>query len=47
MGVTFPAEQKNIERSVGEGILKEVTGQKRYRVYVASEIVRIVEVEKA
>jgi len=46
LGVTFPAAQKNIERLVGEGILKEVTGQQRYRVYIASEDVRIVEAEK-
>jgi Fic family protein len=45
--VTFPAAQKNIEKLVGKGILKEVTGQQRYRVYVATEIVRIVEAERA
>ncbi len=46
LGVTFPAAQKNIERLVGEGILKEVTGQRRYRVYIASDVVRIVEAER-
>lgn len=43
LGVTFPAAQKNIERLVREGILKEVTGRQRYRVYTAPEIIRIVE----
>ena len=47
LNVTFPSAQKNIERLVGEGILKEVTGQQRYRVYVAHEVVRIVEAAKA
>ena len=47
LGVTFPAAQQNIERLVGEGILKEATGRERYRIYVASEVVRIVEAERA
>lgn len=45
LGVTFPAAQKNIARLVDAGILKEATGQRRYRIYVAPEIVRIVEAE--
>ena len=47
LDVTFPAAQNNIERLVGEGILKEVTGHQRYRVYVAPEVLRIVEAERA
>ncbi|RMF92821.1 MAG: Fic family protein [Candidatus Schekmanbacteria bacterium] len=40
--ITPRAAQKNIDKLLAEGILKEITGKKRNRVYVASEIVRII-----
>ena len=40
--VTFRTAQLNVEKLVADGILVEVTGKERNRVYLASEIVRIV-----
>lgn len=40
--ITPRAAQKNIDKLIVEGILKEVTGKKRNRVFAAPEIVRIV-----
>ena len=45
--VTTRAAQQNIDRLVQEGILKEVTGRQRYRVFVAQKIIQIVEADKA
>jgi Fic family protein len=44
LGVTPRAAQGNIDKLVKLGILREVTGQKRNRAYLADEIVRVVEV---
>ena len=38
LGVTFAAAQKNVDRLVSLGILREVTGKERYRIYLAQEI---------
>ena len=43
--VTFPAVQKAIRSLEEVGILKETTGQKRNRVYVAQEVMKILEEE--
>jgi hypothetical protein len=41
--VRHQSAQKNIDQLVTEGILEEITGQRRNRVYAAREIVRILE----
>jgi Fic family protein len=43
LNVTYRAAQANVERLVAGGILREVTGQRRNRVYVAKRILEIVE----
>jgi Fic family protein len=42
LGVRFNSAQKSIDKLVKLGILKEHTGQKRYRVYVASHILKAI-----
>ena len=42
LGVTYEALRRTVERLTDEEVLTEVTGQQRNRVYVASEIVRVV-----
>lgn len=46
LGITPRSAQLNIDKLVAAGILRETTGQKRNRVYVASGIVEIVELAK-
>jgi len=43
--VTFPAAQKAINALLDEGILTEITGGKRNKVYAAREILKILEEE--
>lgn len=43
LGITFPAAQSNIERLVALGILVEVTGKARDRIYLAPKILAIVQ----
>lgn len=43
LGVTYRSAQQNVERLVTSGILREVTGQKRNRVFISDEIIRAVE----
>ena len=45
--VTTRAAQQNVDRLVQAGILKEVTGRQRYRIFVAQKIIQIVEADKA
>ncbi len=45
--VTTRAAQQNVDRLVQAGILKEVTGRQRYRVFVAQKIIQVVEADKA
>ena len=45
LGVTAVSAQRTIERLEEEGILVEVTGQRRNRVYLASNILKIVEAD--
>ena len=40
--VTYNAAQKYVKKLVEDGFLKEITGKQKKRVYLASEIVRIV-----
>jgi Fic family protein len=47
LGVTPRSAQLNVDKLVREGILEEVTGRHRNRVFVASGVVRIVEAPKA
>jgi len=47
LGVTTRAAQQNVDRLLHAGILREVTGRQRYRVFVAQRIIQIVEADKA
>ena len=47
LGVRFTSAQKAVDRLVREGIVKELTGQKRNRIYLASEIIDVTEGKKA
>ncbi len=44
--VTVNSAQGNIEKLCGAGILKEVTGKRRGRIYVATNILKVVEEEQ-
>jgi Fic family protein len=41
--VSFKNAQRMVDRLAGDGILREVTGQRRYRVYCAEEILRLLD----
>lgn len=43
LGVTWRAAQQNIDKLVDANILREVTGQKRNRIFLAEELVRSIE----
>jgi len=43
MGISFKSATKNMEKLVEASILREITGQQRYRVYVAHEIFRLLD----
>ena len=45
LGVTYVSAQRSIERLVGLGILEEITGQQRNRVYLATGILKIINAE--
>ncbi|MGO9086581.1 MAG: Fic family protein [Candidatus Sulfotelmatobacter sp.] len=45
--VTTRAAQQNIDRLVQAGILREVTGRQRYRIFVAQRIIQVVEADQA
>lgn len=45
LNVTPHSAQNNIEKLQVEGILKEVTGKQRNRIYIAPEIIKIIEEE--
>jgi Fic family protein len=46
LGLTVAATQAQIDRLVAAGILREITGGKRNRVYMADGIMRLLEDEK-
>jgi hypothetical protein len=43
MGVTFAAASNTVRRLAEIGILREVTGQERWRVYCADEVLRLLD----
>ena len=47
LGVTTRSAEKNISKLVEAGMLSETTGKRRYRVFVAQKIMRIVEADQA
>ncbi|MBI4505653.1 MAG: Fic family protein, partial [Chloroflexi bacterium] len=47
LDVSFPAASQNIERLAAAGMLREVTGRPRNRVYLATEILRVLEEQLA
>jgi len=42
LNVTYAAAQRNIAMLIKEGILKELTGRKRNRVYIAEQVLQII-----
>lgn len=47
LGVTYVSAQKNIEKLVELGILREVTGRQWKRIYLAPEVVAIITADEA
>jgi hypothetical protein len=45
--VTHRSAQLNIEKLIRKGILKEATGKQRNRVFIAPQIVKIIEAPHA
>ena len=43
LGVGYPSAQKNIDRLVKTGIIWEISGRARNRMYLAGEIIEAVE----
>jgi Uncharacterized conserved protein len=43
LGVTYRSAQQNMERLVTSKVLREVTGQKRNRVFISDEIIQAIE----
>lgn len=43
MSMSFKSATKNVDRLVRAGILREITGQQRFRVYGADEIFRLLD----
>ncbi|MBI2303329.1 MAG: Fic family protein [Chloroflexi bacterium] len=43
LDITHRSAQLNVEKLIGEGILREVTGRRRNRLFVADEVLRTVE----
>jgi hypothetical protein len=41
LGVSFASAQNNVMRLVKLGILREVTGRKRDRIFIAPEILQL------
>lgn len=41
LGVTVPTATKDVERLVNDGVLQEITGKRRDRIYVAQDIVNV------
>jgi Fic family protein len=47
LGVTPRAVQQHVDRLISASILREVTGRRRNRIFVAEKIIRIVEADRA
>jgi Fic family protein len=47
LNVTTPSAQQNVDKLVRAGIIREVTGKRRYRIFVAQKIMQIVEADRA
>lgn len=45
LGVTRPAATKTIEKLQAAGIVREITGRERYRLYVAEEVLRVIDTD--
>lgn len=43
LGVTYRSAQQNVERLVGAGVLREMTGQKRNRIFICDAIIEAIE----
>ena len=47
LSITATPAQNALDRLIDAGILEEVTGQKRNRVYLAREIVRVIDEDRS
>jgi Fic family protein len=47
LGVNYPTAQRYVQQLAKEGIVREITGQARNRVYQADAILRAIEVDRA
>lgn len=47
LGLTFPAAQNNVNKLVEAGILREMTGRSTNRIYVADDILKLLDTETA
>lgn len=47
LGVTQRSAQLNVEKVVAAGILREATGRQRNRIFIAPEIIQIIEAQEA
>ena len=45
--IPFPTVQRGVDYLIGEGILREITGRRRNRLFVADEILNIIMTERA
>lgn len=43
LGVSFEAARRLVKRLEDEGVLEEITGRRRNRVYAAREIIEVLE----
>jgi Fic family protein len=47
LAVTYPTAQRLIERLAALGVLKEVTGKRRNRIYLATEVIDILTADRS
>ena len=47
LGLTYPAAQYNIQKLIEAGILREMTGKTTNRIYVADEILQLLDAPTA
>jgi Fic family protein len=43
LGMSYPGAQKNVEKLISLGMLEEITGRQRNRLYIAREVIKVLE----
>jgi Fic family protein len=43
LGISFPAAQSNIDKLISQGVLGEVTGRRKNRIYVAQPVIDVIQ----